>query len=166
MLTFISDTRFAESLLSFGQRQLFCLARAVLKGAICLVLDESTSNLDSETEKQFLKSSNDAFRGKTVITIAVRIKLLSHLYPHHHGIAKNYFSFYLLLFLFNSPSLVILCIASSVLTSRIRPCCNNAGWKDNRRRQSQRIKSQPQECFLHHAQCIRHQQTEIIEDER
>ncbi|CRK93047.1 CLUMA_CG006615, isoform A [Clunio marinus] len=61
------DTRFSESdsFLSFGQRQLFCLARAVLKGSICLVLDEATSNLDSETEKLFLKSTNEAFNGKT-----------------------------------------------------------------------------------------------------
>lgn len=71
----LSDSKFGEgeSLMSFGQRQLFCLARAVLKGSICLVLDEATSNLDSETEKQFLKCSTDAFRGKTVITIAVSI---------------------------------------------------------------------------------------------
>lgn len=58
-------------MLSFGQRQLFCLARAVLKGSICLVLDEATSNLDYETELLFLKVANDAFKGKTVITIAV-----------------------------------------------------------------------------------------------
>lgn len=74
-LNLLSDSKFGEgeSLMSFGQRQLFCLARAVLKGSICLVLDEATSNLDSETEKQFLKCSTDAFRGKTVITIAVSI---------------------------------------------------------------------------------------------
>lgn len=73
LLDSLSDSKFAEgeSLLSFGQRQLFCLARAVLKGSICLILDEATSNLDSETEKQFLKCSTDAFRGKTLITIAV-----------------------------------------------------------------------------------------------
>jgi ABC-type multidrug transport system fused ATPase/permease subunit len=61
-------------LLSFGQRQLFCLARAVLKGSICLVLDEATSNLDLETEKHFLQCSTDAFKGKTLITIAVRFE--------------------------------------------------------------------------------------------
>jgi len=60
--------------LSFGQRQLFCCARAVLKGAICLILDESTSSMDSETEKQFLKAANDAFKGRTLITIAVRFE--------------------------------------------------------------------------------------------
>ncbi|XP_070506650.1 ATP-binding cassette sub-family C member Sur isoform X2 [Chironomus tepperi] len=69
------DTHFSEgeALLSFGQRQLFCLARAVLKGSICLVLDEATSNLDYETELLFLKAANDAFKGKTVITIAHRL---------------------------------------------------------------------------------------------
>jgi ABC-type multidrug transport system fused ATPase/permease subunit len=74
----ILDTKFSEgesSLLSYGQKQLFCLARAVLKGAILLVLDEATSALDLETEKHFLKASNDAFKGKTVITIAVRFEL-------------------------------------------------------------------------------------------
>jgi ABC-type multidrug transport system ATPase subunit len=74
---FISDTCFSESgaLLSFGQRQLFCLARAVLKGCSILVLDEATSNLDCETEMLFLKAANDAFKGKTVITIAVSEEL-------------------------------------------------------------------------------------------
>jgi ABC-type multidrug transport system fused ATPase/permease subunit len=68
------DTCFneGEALLSFGQRQLFCLARAVLKDSICLLLDEATSNLDYGTEVLFLKAANDAFKGKTVITIAVR----------------------------------------------------------------------------------------------
>lgn len=40
------------------------------------MLDEATSNLDSETEMQFLQCSNEAFRGKTVITIAVRFEIL------------------------------------------------------------------------------------------
>lgn len=68
-----TDTCFSEggALLSFGQRQLFCLARAVLKGSTILVLDEATSNLDYETELLFLKAANDAFKGKTLITIAV-----------------------------------------------------------------------------------------------
>lgn len=72
-----ADTCFSESggLLSFGQRQLFCLARAVLKGSSILVLDEATSNLDYETELLFLKAANDAFKGKTVITIAVSLFL-------------------------------------------------------------------------------------------
>jgi ABC-type multidrug transport system fused ATPase/permease subunit len=38
-----------------------------------LVLDEATSNLDYETELLFLKAANDAFKGKTVITIAVSL---------------------------------------------------------------------------------------------
>jgi ABC-type multidrug transport system fused ATPase/permease subunit len=78
---FLSDTKFeGESLFSFGQRQLFCLARAVLKGSICLVLDEATSNLDSSSELEFLQSSTDAFKGKTIITIAVRIEFFSFFY--------------------------------------------------------------------------------------
>ncbi|CAO1396998.1 unnamed protein product [Diamesa serratosioi] len=69
------DTYFGEgdALFSQGQRQLFCLARAVLRGSICLVLDEATSNLDSATEKKLLKAATEAFKGRTVITIAHRL---------------------------------------------------------------------------------------------
>uniref|UniRef100_A0A182KF65 ABC transporter domain-containing protein n=1 Tax=Anopheles christyi TaxID=43041 RepID=A0A182KF65_9DIPT len=57
---------------SSGQRQLFCLARAILRGSVCLVLDEATSSLDTETEKLVLQAAKKAFKGRTVITIAVR----------------------------------------------------------------------------------------------
>lgn len=56
---------------STGQRQLFCLARSVLRGSICLVMDEATSSLDSMTETQLLKAVNKSFQGKTIISIAV-----------------------------------------------------------------------------------------------
>ncbi|XP_055539694.1 ATP-binding cassette sub-family C member Sur isoform X2 [Wyeomyia smithii] len=63
-------------LLSAGQRQLLCLARAVLRGSVCLVLDEATSSLDLETEKLVLKAAGKAFNGRTVITIAHRLHSL------------------------------------------------------------------------------------------
>ncbi|XP_053672383.1 ATP-binding cassette sub-family C member Sur [Anopheles nili] len=61
---------------SSGQRQLFCLARAILRGSVCLVLDEATSSLDSETEKLVLQAAKKAFKGRTVITIAHRLHSL------------------------------------------------------------------------------------------
>lgn len=57
--------------LSAGHRQLFCLARAILRGSACLILDEATSSLDSTTEIKLIEAANKAFQGRTIITIAV-----------------------------------------------------------------------------------------------
>ncbi|XP_021701403.1 ATP-binding cassette sub-family C member Sur [Aedes aegypti] len=72
------DTRLGEesSTFSAGQRQLFCLARSVLRGSVCLVLDEATSSLDTETEKLVLDAAGKAFKGRTVLTIAHRLHSL------------------------------------------------------------------------------------------
>ncbi|KAJ6649735.1 ATP-binding cassette sub-family C member Sur [Pseudolycoriella hygida] len=51
--------------LSAGHRQLFSLARSVLRGSVCLILDEATSSLDSETEKALMDAANKAFHGRT-----------------------------------------------------------------------------------------------------
>lgn len=60
---------------SAGEKQLFCLARAVLRGSVCLVLDEATSSLDASTESALLEAANKAFQGRTIITIAVKLRL-------------------------------------------------------------------------------------------
>lgn len=62
-----------SNVFSAGEKQLFCLARAVLRGSVCLVLDEATSSLDAATESALLEAANKAFQGRTIITIAVSV---------------------------------------------------------------------------------------------
>jgi ATP-binding cassette subfamily C protein CydCD len=62
--------------LSGGQAQRLALARAFLKGAPILILDEPTSSLDSETEVLLEESTRELMRGKTVITIAHRLNTI------------------------------------------------------------------------------------------
>lgn len=64
---------------SVGQRQLICMARAILRGTKIIVLDEATSNLDRETEALMQESLMETFSHVTVITIAHRLEtILNH----------------------------------------------------------------------------------------
>ncbi|XP_012524038.1 multidrug resistance-associated protein 7 isoform X1 [Monomorium pharaonis] len=64
--------------LSAGQRQLFCLVRAVLHNAKIVCIDEATANVDQETDKFIQTTIKSAFQSATVITIAHRIRTIMH----------------------------------------------------------------------------------------
>ena len=74
------DTQIGEGghKLSGGQRQRLSIARAVLKDAPILVLDEATSSVDNETEEALQKSLEIISKDRTTIVIAHRLSTIRH----------------------------------------------------------------------------------------
>ena len=60
--------------LSGGERQRISIARAIMKDAPVIILDEATSNVDPENEKELMTAIEELTKEKTVLMIAHRLK--------------------------------------------------------------------------------------------
>lgn len=74
------DTVIGESggTLSGGERQRLSIARAMMKDAPIIILDEATANVDQENEKELLEAIGELTRNKTIIMIAHRLRTVQH----------------------------------------------------------------------------------------
>jgi len=66
----------AEELLSHGQRQLFCLARAMLTSSNILIVDEATASVDLQTDDLMQQIISEHFKDCTVIAVAHRLQTI------------------------------------------------------------------------------------------
>lgn len=65
--------------LSGGQKQAIAIARALLKDAPIMILDEATAGIDSAAELKIMENINDFMRGKTLIVIAHSANILKEI---------------------------------------------------------------------------------------
>ncbi|MBD4558214.1 ATP-binding cassette domain-containing protein, partial [Xanthomonas citri pv. citri] len=64
--------------LSGGEKQRISIARAILKDAPIIILDEATASIDPENEQLIQTAINELSKGKTVITIAHKLETIKN----------------------------------------------------------------------------------------
>jgi len=64
--------------LSGGEKQRISIARAIMKDAPIIILDEATANVDPENEAELTKAIEELTKDKTIIMIAHRLKTVRH----------------------------------------------------------------------------------------
>ncbi len=64
--------------LSLGEKQLICIARAIVRKTKIIIMDEATANIDMKTEEKIQNAMKICLNNSTVITIAHRIKTVIH----------------------------------------------------------------------------------------
>ena len=64
--------------LSGGEKQRIAIARAIMKNAPIIILDEATANVDPENEKELTQAIENLTKEKTIIMIAHRLKTVRH----------------------------------------------------------------------------------------
>lgn len=67
-----------SDLLSYGEKQLLSFARAILKNADVIILDEVTSNLDLEFEESIMKATKEMLKNKLSFVIAHRLNTIKN----------------------------------------------------------------------------------------